>query len=98
MQYPKITRIINIGKSYEGRDMKVIHISKSHGNKLKKPAILIEGGIHAREWIAPSQVLYIISQLVDNRQDLVQHLDWYLLPVLNPDGYEYTHINVSFFL
>ena len=27
-----------------------------------------------------------------NGQDIVQ-VDWYIMPLLNPDGYEYTHDN-----
>ena len=26
--------------------------------------------------------------------ELVQRLDWFLLPVVNPDGYEYSHTRV----
>jgi len=47
-----------------------------------------------REWIGPSVVLYIVRQLVENydkNRRLVDNADWYLLPVANPDGYEYTH-------
>lgn len=93
--YPKLISLVNIGKSYEGRDMNLIKISS--GGNGKNPAIFIDGGIHAREWIAPAQVLYIINQLVENQtvtKSLTDNIDWYILPVLNPDGYEYTHTNV----
>ncbi len=26
---------------------------------------------------------------------LIDMYDWYILPVVNPDGYEYTHTHVS---
>ena len=26
---------------------------------------------------------------------LLQKLDWYVVPVMNPDGYHYTHAHVS---
>lgn len=51
-------------------------------------------GIHAREWVAPASVTYIIKELVENRKNLpseLLNLDFYIVPVLNPDGYEYTH-------
>nr|CAD7194053.1 unnamed protein product [Timema douglasi] len=51
-------------------------------------------GIHAREWISPATVTYIINELTENRHihgDAVQNVDWYILPIVNPDGYEYTH-------
>jgi len=48
----------------------------------------IDGGIHAREWISPAAVTYIIDFLVENSENL--ETDYYILPVVNPDGYEYT--------
>ncbi|KAJ4438864.1 hypothetical protein ANN_14817, partial [Periplaneta americana] len=91
IQLPNLVTLQSIGKSYEGRDMIVIKISS--GGSGSRPAILIDGGIHAREWIAPAMALYIINQLVENNaanSDLTDAVDWYILPVLNPDGYEYS--------
>ena len=51
-------------------------------------------GIHAREWISPASVTYIINELTENRDahgEPVKYVDWYILPVMNPDGYEYSH-------
>lgn len=54
-------------------------------------------GIHAREWVGPATVLYLIDFLTQNvpsgDEDLTDNLDWYFLPVVNPDGYEYTWTN-----
>jgi len=48
----------------------------------------IDGGIHAREWITPAVVTFMIRQLVENQEseeaDLLDNLDWYILPVVNP--------------
>ena len=57
-------------------------------NFLKK-AIWIDGGIHAREWISPASVTFIMAELVENynrHRDLVDGFDIYIMPVLNPDG------------
>lgn len=61
-----------------------------------KPVIFIDAGIHCREWIAPPVALYIIQQLVENSTNaaMYQNVDWYILPNLNPDGYEFTQKNV----
>ena len=75
--------------------MVVIKISSGGGGA--RPVVLVDGGIHAREWIAPAMALYIIYQLVENNaqnSDITDAVDWYILPVLNPDGYEYSHTNV----
>uniref|UniRef100_T1J4W0 Transporter n=1 Tax=Strigamia maritima TaxID=126957 RepID=T1J4W0_STRMM len=93
--HPNIVEVITIGKSYEGRPLKVIKIGDTQST-VKKPAIWIDAGIHAREWIAPAAATYIINQLVNNyaeNSELSDDVDWYILPVVNPDGYEYSHTN-----
>ncbi|XP_052060732.1 carboxypeptidase B-like [Mytilus californianus] len=83
-----------IGKTYEENPIHLIKISKLGS---PKKAIFLESGIHAREWIAPAVALYIINQLAYNPsrstavEQLVDDFDWYIIPVLNPDGYVYTH-------
>ncbi|XP_075734004.1 carboxypeptidase B isoform X2 [Rhipicephalus microplus] len=63
-----------------------------------KRAVWLDGGMHAREWISPATVMYILEELVSgysNDNDTTKILDTfdvYGLPVANPDGYEYTHI------
>lgn len=94
-EYPNLVELESIGTSLEGREL--IFLKVSGNRNASNPVVLIDGGIHAREWIAPATVLYIIQQLVENpeNRDLIQNLDWYLLPVLNPDGYEFTFTTVS---
>ncbi|OAD60349.1 Carboxypeptidase B, partial [Eufriesea mexicana] len=86
-----IATVYTIGHTYEGRPMKLLKLSTGE----KKRAIFIDGGIHAREWIAPVTALYFIDQIVENNEELLRLTDWYILPVLNPDGYEFTHSRIS---
>ena len=61
---------------------------------------LLFTGIHAREWVAPTSGLYTIDQIIQNHinastgdpfhEDVVA-CDWYIMPLLNPDGYENSH-------
>ncbi|XP_011494644.1 PREDICTED: carboxypeptidase B-like [Ceratosolen solmsi marchali] len=83
--YSDICSVMTIGKSVEGRPLKVLRISKGVDNA---PALWIDGGIHAREWISPAVVTYLIDYLVEHSEQL--EADYYILPVVNPDGYEYT--------
>uniref|UniRef100_A0A0A9XQJ7 Carboxypeptidase B n=2 Tax=Lygus hesperus TaxID=30085 RepID=A0A0A9XQJ7_LYGHE len=89
---PDLVKIITIGKSSENRPLKVAHISS--GKKKEAPAIWIDGGIHGREWVAPSTALFILKQLTENyntNKAVVDGIDWFIMPVANPDGYEYSH-------
>merc|ERR1712209_23806 len=82
--------IINIGQSYEGRDMNVLAVTKAGPGK---PNVFIEAGIHAREWISPAVATFIFRELVEDNAEHPEYLDninWYFLPSANPDGYAYT--------
>ncbi|XP_049813582.1 carboxypeptidase B-like [Schistocerca nitens] len=87
--YPSLVTVQSIGQTYEGRPIDMIQVSSGTGSA---PVILVDAGIHAREWIAPAAALYVIQQLVDNatQSALADSIDWHIIPVLNPDGYEYT--------
>ncbi|XP_058983448.1 carboxypeptidase B [Musca domestica] len=100
-EFPQQVNTVELGQSYEGRTLKAIHIhSQQSGDKSeKKPLIFIDAGLHAREWIAHATALYVIQQLVENatfyRRELEMY-DWLIWPVVNPDGYEYSHTSERF--
>ncbi|XP_054165083.1 zinc carboxypeptidase A 1-like [Oppia nitens] len=96
-QYPDISATEVIGKSYENRDLKIIRIGVGQKNN-NKPVIFFEGGIHAREWISPATVQFFAQTLIQGYASgdkdikaLLEKFDFYILPSVNPDGYEYTH-------
>lgn len=98
VEYPGLVTLLPIGKSYEGRQILAVKISTGASNtsNLAKPAFWIDGGIHAREWISPATVLYILTELLAQYGSdpvvtkVVNELDIYILPVFNVDGYVYT--------
>ncbi|KAK4877367.1 hypothetical protein RN001_009873 [Aquatica leii] len=96
INYPKIVEFDHYGLSYEKRNLSYIRIST--GGSHHKPIIFIDAGIHAREWIAPAQALYILHQLVENVENryLINNVDWIIIPLANPDGYEYSHVKDRF--
>ncbi|GAB0095999.1 uncharacterized protein DMENIID0001_114470 [Sergentomyia squamirostris] len=71
--------------------------SSSIGRKYSKPVVLIEAGSHGREWISPAVAMWILNTLAsgigrnDSHSEIFRSVDWLIVPVLNPDGYEYTH-------
>ena len=91
-KYPKRTLVHTIGKSFEGRDLKVMKIG-SRGSGGRKKAVWIDGGIHAREWISPATVSFLLKEFVENSsryRRLLKKYDVYIMPSMNPDGYEYS--------
>ncbi|XP_050099673.1 zinc carboxypeptidase-like [Anopheles aquasalis] len=89
-QYPNILSVSTIGQSYEGRELKAVKLSYKAGN----PGIFIESNIHAREWITSATVTWILNEFLTSTQpdvrELAENYDWYILPVVNPDGLHYT--------
>ena len=56
-------------------------------------AVWVDGGIHAREWVSPAAVTYLIHRMVETEGEYDSLLDKftvYVLPIVNPDGYEYS--------
>ena len=48
------------------------------------------------EWIGPAAITWMMHELIENdaeHSDLTENLDWFFLPVVNPDGYAYTQSN-----
>jgi len=80
-----------IGQSGEGRPMRVAKICR--GECGSKPAVWIDGGIHAREWVSPAATTWMLKELVENdadHPDLLDNADWFILPSANPDGYDWS--------
>ena len=87
---PGWVKTVSIGRTYEDRDMRVIEINKAGP---EAPIAWIEAGIHAREWISSATATYIINQLVNNydeNKEIVDNLNIHILPMANPDGYEFS--------
>lgn len=87
-EYPELVEIDSIGNSFEGTPLRVIRI-RPDKNAANINTIWVDGGIHAREWIAVSSVLYLINELIYNRDTLEPHMkntEFHILPIVNPDG------------
>ena len=77
----------SIGTTYEGRPINMLSISLNNGKI--KPAIWLDCGVHSRERVSPAFCLYAIDRLVRQPEDLLSMYDFYIVPVMNPDGYAY---------
>jgi predicted deacylase len=85
--HPDITELFNVGQSYLGTTITGIKISTGAPRR----AVILQAGIHAREWITVTSILYIVQQLLTTRPSALNELDFYIVPVFNVDGYSYTH-------
>ncbi|KAL8381981.1 hypothetical protein RB595_005983 [Gaeumannomyces hyphopodioides] len=90
--------IVTVGTSVQGRTLTGIQIWGS-GGRGSKPAIVIHGTVHAREWISTMTTEYIAWQLLTKYSSdaavkaLVDKFDFYITPIVNPDGFAYTQTN-----
>jgi len=97
-QYTSIASLVSIGTSYQNRTIWAVKVTgKSDG--APKPGIFYDGGIHAREWIAPATVEFVLYTLVSQYgknatvTKLVDSIEWTIVPIFNTDGYQYTWTN-----
>ncbi|MGI9077921.1 MAG: M14 family zinc carboxypeptidase [Gemmatimonadaceae bacterium] len=82
-----------IGSSVEGRPLLVLKIGPADDSP-SRPNVLFMATYHAREWAATEMALRLIKYLTGDRSErtdsLVAGRDIWILPVANPDGYEFT--------
>ncbi|XP_050355256.1 carboxypeptidase B-like [Nymphalis io] len=92
-RFPRVVRVVSAGRSVEGRDIKYLRISSNNFQDRNKPVVMIQSLLHAREWVTLPVTLYAIHKLVIDvtEQDLIRNIDWIILPIANPDGYEFSH-------
>jgi hypothetical protein len=91
--HPRRCRLTSLGKSHGNRDMWLLTISDfSAGAEPHRPAMWIDGGIHANEIQGPEVVLYTAWYLLENAdrvakiKALLDQRTFYLAPMLSPDS------------
>lgn len=95
-QYPDIMKVVSIGKSWEGRDIWAVKISRDVDKEdPDKPEILFDSNHHAREWLTIELAMFIIHKFVDEYStnstisELVNSTQIWVIPTMNPDGRVY---------
>lgn len=95
-EYPNLIRVESIGKSYEGRDVWLVTATNfKSGSDTQKPAMWVDGNIHATELTASAAALYLIHTLATQYkkdETITRALDsraFYIVPRVNPDGAEW---------
>lgn len=95
-EYPKLVDTRSIGQSLDGRDMIVVRINKDvqRPRNLLTPMFKYVGNMHGDETVGRQLLIYLAEYLVKNYgvipevTALVNNTDIYLMPSMNPDGFE----------
>ncbi|GAB1515649.1 hypothetical protein JCM33774_76920 [Actinophytocola sp. KF-1] len=93
--HPSILSRVNIGTSYEGRQMVALKISDNASTDENEPEVLFTAHQHAREHLTVEMALYILSEFTDKYgtdsriTNLVNSREIWIIPDLNPDGGEW---------
>lgn len=90
--YSNYVSLNNFGTTNDGRYIISMKFSKNAGND---NAMILTGGIHAREWISTAHLVYMANMIIQNEinggsESLLNGADVYLIPVMNPDGYQWS--------
>jgi murein tripeptide amidase MpaA len=95
-EHPELVQLSSLGKSHEGRDIWLVTVTNTAtGPAGEKPALWIDGNIHATEVSPSSACLYFIDKLLRGygaNEAVTRCLDtraFYICPRVNPDGAEW---------
>jgi len=96
--YPRLCKIETIGYTIQDRNILAMRLTNEK-IKGEKPQVLFLATHHAREWVATEMAMRLIKYLTSNFgsvvrvTDLLNTTEIWVIPVANPDGYQYTFTN-----
>ncbi|KAJ4391785.1 hypothetical protein N0V93_005405 [Gnomoniopsis smithogilvyi] len=88
------TEVIHLRVSNETTPIAGLHVFS--GEPGTKPAVVLHGTVHAREWITTMVVEYVAYALLAQSSSdahirrLLKRYEFYLFPIVNPDGFIYS--------
>jgi zinc carboxypeptidase len=91
-----VIHLDSIGASLAGRPILAVKIGAA-ADAPNRPNVLFMGTHHAREWVSTEMAMRLIRWLADSAPPgLLAGRDVWVIPVENPDGYQYTFTNDRF--
>jgi len=94
-RYPKLAKYNTVGKSVQGRQLGYIKISSNVTRRTRnEPMFKYVGNMHGDEAVGRQMILYLAHYLLQNYprdkrvKQLVDTTEIYLMPSMNPDGFE----------
>src|SRR5690606_2908792 len=87
-----LATVVELVDPLEGRAIRGLRITSAPDDA---PGLLLNATQHAREWIAPMTAMCVADQLVREAESnevsaLLDQVVFYVVPVVNPDGYVYS--------
>nr|DBA20028.1 TPA: hypothetical protein GDO54_015769 [Pyxicephalus adspersus] len=92
--HPDLVTLNYLGSTYETRP--IYYFKIGFPSDKKKKIFWMDCGIHAREWISVAFCQWFIRELVERYNsnnvinEALENIDFYIVPVLNIDGYVYS--------
>ncbi len=96
---PQITKLVKLGTTLQGREILALKVTQGARGQRdgSRPAVLFSATQHAREWIAAEMDRRLMHRYVNRyrsgdkaTKDLLKSTELWFVPVMNPDGYQYT--------
>ena len=99
-RFPAITRLVELGRSHQGRPVLALKISDHPERDEDEDAVLLNGAHHGSELMTIEYTLDAIQTLTERYahdpkvRGWVDNLEIFCVPLVNPDGnYQYMHVS-----
>ena len=97
-KFPHLAQRVSLGKTYEGRDIWALKISEGVDKQdtSLRPGVVVTGLHHAREWMTAEAPLQLAHDMLENYahdsadRKRVDQAETWIVPIVNPDGLEYS--------
>jgi hypothetical protein len=91
-------QLVDLGDTHQGRDILALRLTQGQGVPVgRRPAVIFQATTHAREWISTEVNMRLLQWFIDQNQAknrevrrILQTTELWFVPVVNPDGYQYT--------
>ena len=101
--YPGLTELRQVGTSWRGRPLMLIEITnEATGSAAEKPALYVDGGIHAGELTGSAVATHLVGHLLNGYgrdprvTALLDSRAFYVRPKFNPDGSDLALVHDQF--